>query len=180
MSPGVASFSPSQRRGALGALIRCLRSQGSGSDWGHRETARVFQYVWCLSCNQAAKASPCGACLSGTLPDVELSGRQPPAGPTLLGVQGLGAGGARAMGLQQLFLGTQGLRSRGEVQGKQPHEMPVRQPQRFTVRMRLREGGSDSATEPAGSWHQSKRECNSGSSQGQKRRGHFFLFHLTL
>lgn len=83
---------------------------GSGSDWGHRETARVFQYVWCLSCNQARQSLPLWG-LSGTLPDMELSGRQPPPGPTLLGVQRLGAGGARAIGLQQLSLGIRGLRS---------------------------------------------------------------------
>ena len=39
----------------------------------------------------------------GTLPAVEHSGRQGVPGPTQVGVRGLGAGGARAIGLAAAF-----------------------------------------------------------------------------
>lgn len=85
MGPGVASFSPSQRQGALGALIRCLRSQGSGSDWGHRETARAFQYVWCLSCSQARQSLPLWGLSFGDPSGDGALRQEGPPGPTLVG-----------------------------------------------------------------------------------------------
>lgn len=49
------------------------------------------------------EASPCGACLSRTFRRWSSQAGAPHPGPTLLGVQGLGAGGARALGLATAF-----------------------------------------------------------------------------
>lgn len=120
MSPGVASFSPSQRLGALGALIRCWRSQGSGSDWGHRETARVFQYVWCLSCNQARQSLPLwGRSFGDHSGDGALGQeeREGGPGPTLV----RSTGGTRAIGLEAATPPTPqspSLRSRSQGAGR--------------------------------------------------------------
>lgn len=68
-----------------------------------------------------AKASPCGACLSGTLPEMELSGRQGLLGPTLVGVQGLSAGVSEPLVSQHLFSVSPGPRSWRRGAGKQPY-----------------------------------------------------------
>lgn len=68
-----------------------------------------------------AKASPCGACLSGTLPEMELSGRQGLPGPTLVGVQGLSAGVSEPLVSQHLSFMSRAQGPGSEVLGKQPY-----------------------------------------------------------
>ena len=141
--------------------------------YGHRETTRVFQYVRCLSSNPApAKPPPVG--LSHGDPPSGGALRQAPA-PTQVGVRGLGAGGSRAIGLAAAFLTLcwqhswehthiRGLSISFRVYCENTRQKPF------------------SATWLAGYWHQSERECDSVSSQSQRREESFSFdfIHLCL
>lgn len=183
MDPGVASFSPSQRRGALGALIRCWRSPGSGSDWGQRETTRVFQYVRCLSCNQTpAGASPGGARLVRTLPETEHSGRLGP-GSHSGGCSRPGCGERQACWFRGgFFWRPQPCDRGGEVAGNTPTSRA--HPSSSDVRcgnMRRNEGRRDSqhgAGWPLASIRERMQLCK--QSEPEEKRELLFLFHFTL
>jgi hypothetical protein len=58
MGPGIAGSLPrgGWNSGGFNKMFEVKR--GQAFDWEHRETARVFQYAWCLSCNQARQKLP--------------------------------------------------------------------------------------------------------------------------